>query len=165
MIMLLTNTWSGSVIDRVNKRRLMIGINAVRGSLVAIIPLLESIWIIYGVLLLISMFSAFFGLSSAVGGMLLTSVGYILFDASNDFLTAIFAFLFLGFLMAFANSGYATFFQNQVPVHIMGRFGSVADMVQGLIQIGLTLIFGICAEWFSLQFVCLVFSIIGTCIA
>lgn len=46
-------------------------------------------------------------------------------------------------------TGYATLFQNQVPIHMMRRFGSVADMVQGLTQVGLTLFLGLCAEWFS----------------
>jgi hypothetical protein len=54
---------------------------------------------------------------------------------------------------------------NNVPVEMMGRFGSVADMVQGLIQIIFTLLLGLFAEWFSLQVVCLVFSAIGVLIA
>ncbi len=67
--------------------------------------------------------------------------------------------------MAFANTGYSTFFQNSVPVEIMGRFGSITDMLQGIIQIVFTLILGIFAEWFSLQFVCITFSLIGTMLA
>lgn len=73
-------------------------------------------------------------------------------------MTATLSFVFLGFFMAFANSGYATFFQMNVPVAIMGRFGSAADMLQGIVQIVLTLILGLSAEWFTLQTVCLVFS-------
>jgi hypothetical protein len=67
--------------------------------------------------------------------------------------------------MAFANTGYATFFQNNVPVEIMGRFGSVADMIQGIIQIVLTLILGLTAEWFTLQLVCQIFSAISVLFA
>lgn len=44
-------------------------------------------------------------------GMLLTSIGYVLFYASFNFLTATLSFIFLGFFMAFANAGYATFFK------------------------------------------------------
>lgn len=98
-------------------------------------------------------------------GMFLTSVGYAWFYSSNSFITATAAFVFLGFFMAFANAGYATFFQNNVPVNIMGRFGSMADMLQGIVQIGFTLILGFLAEWFSLQLVCLIFSVIGICFA
>ena len=94
-------------------------------------------------------------------GMFLTSVGYILFFGSTNFLTATLSYVFLGFFMAFANTGYATFFQNNVPIDIMGRFGSIADMVQGIIQIGLTLILGYATSLFSLQTVCLLFSIVG----
>jgi MFS family permease len=98
-------------------------------------------------------------------GMLLTTIGYVFFYSSYNFLTATLAFVFLGFFMSFANAGYATFFQNNVPVNIMGRFGSIAEMVQGIIQIGFTLILGLFAEWFSLQLVCLVFAIAGTLFA
>lgn len=98
-------------------------------------------------------------------GMLLTSVGYLLFYSSFNFITATLAFVFLGFFMAFANAGYATFFQNNVPVNIMGRFGSVAEMVQGIIQIALTLVLGLAAEIFSLQLVCIIFSAVSVLFA
>ncbi|WP_347939584.1 MFS transporter [Peribacillus simplex] len=329
---LITNTWSGSVIDRVNKRRLMISIDIIRGVLIFVIPFISSLWTIYTVLLLINIVGSFFGPSSSVyitklvppvnrkrfnsimslassgafllgpaisgiiimyagtelcivinaitfiicaffiyilpdvdedldnirepvrwktlindwkgvreftkdakffvsvyllfqcamligfaldsqevtfikqhlelsdsdyglivsitgigalggatvaavvskklqlrlfigAGMLLTSIGYVLFYASFNFITATLSFVFLGFFMAFANAGYATFFQNKVPVTIMGRFGSIADMVQGIIQIGLTLLLGLTIEWVSLQVVCIIFSIVGTIFA
>ncbi|WP_343802208.1 MFS transporter [Bacillus carboniphilus] len=325
---LITNFWSGSVIDRVNKRRLLIFIDLIRGLLVFLIPFMESIWKIYFILLLINMVGSFFGPASNVyitklippenrkrfnsimsmtssgafllgpaiagtlimfvdtdlcifinavtfivcaffiyllpnvdeekkavrekisfqtlvadwqvvrefiikakffimvyllfqtatligfaldsqevtfikqvldlsdqkyglivsitgvgailgafvaaliakkvplklyvgAGMFLTSIGYILFYSSFNFLTATLAFVFLGFFMAFANAGYATFFQTQVPEAIMGRFGSLADMVQGIIQIVLTLILGFFAEVFSLQLICILFSIVS----
>jgi MFS family permease len=329
---LVTNTWAGSVIDRVNKRKLMIFIDIIRGFLVLLIPFIGNLWIIYLILLLINMVGAFFGPSSSVyitklvpsenrkrfnsimsmtssgafllgpaiagilimyvgtelciiinaitfiicaffifllpnvdenidnvqdpirwrtlledwkavrefamktkffiliyllfqgamligfaldsqevtfikqnlqlsdrdyglivsitgvgalvgafmsalvakkvqlkiylgAGMFLTSIGYVFFYSSYNFVTATIAFVFLGFFMAFANTGYATFYQNSVPVEIMGRFGSLADMLQGIIQIVLTLILGLFAEWFSLQFVCLTFSLISTLLA
>ncbi|MGE8205305.1 MFS transporter [Heyndrickxia sp. NPDC080065] len=329
---LITNTWSGSIIDRVNKRKLMIVIDIIRGVLVFCIPFIGSLWAIYALLLMINIAGAFFGPSSTVyitklvpqenrkrfnsfmsmtnsgafllgpaiagvlilyvgtelciminaisfivcaffiyllpnvdedlknvrepihwrtivndwkavkefakaakyfisvyilfqvamligfavdsqevtfikqhlklsdrdyglivsitgigsltgaavaaiaakkvqlklfigAGMFLTSIGYILFYASFNFITATLAFIFLGFFMAFANSGYATFFQSNVPVEVMGRFGSITDMIQGLIQIGLTLLLGLAAEWFSLQAVCLIFSGVGVLFA
>ncbi|MGD6857662.1 MFS transporter [Bacillus infantis] len=329
---LVTNTWSGSVIDRVNKRKLMILIDIVRGALVLFIPFIETLWVIYLVLLLANMVGAFFGPSSSIyitklvpsesrkrfnsimsmtssgafllgpaiagilimyvgtdlciiinaitfivcaffiyllpnvdenldnvrdpirwqtlledwkavrkfvvkakffvlvyllfqgamligfaldsqevtfikkqlhlsdrdyglivsitgigalagafvsalvakkvqlkiylgAGMFLTSIGYLLFYSSFSFGTATAAFVFLGFFMAIANAGYATFFQNNVPVNIMGRFGSIADMLQGSIQIGFTLILGFFSEWFSLQTVCITFALVGTSLA
>ncbi|QQZ09643.1 MFS transporter [Heyndrickxia vini] len=325
---LITNFWSGSIIDRVNKRKLMIGIDIVRGILVFFIPFIGSIWLIYFLLLLINMVGAFFGPSSSVYitklvppesrkgfnsildmtssgafllgpaiagfiimysgttvciiinsisflicaffiyllpnvdekkenvrdpihwktlikdlaavrdslkklkffmvvyllfqgsmligfaldsqevtfikqnlhlsdkdyglivsitgvgsligafiaavlakkislkvylglGMFLTSIGYISFYSSVGFITATIAFVFLGFFLAFANAGYSTFFQNNISIDIMGRFGSITDMVQGVIQIVFTLILGFFAEWFSLQFTCIIFSIVG----
>jgi MFS family permease len=332
LAVLITNTWSGSVIDRVNKRKLMITVDIIRGALIMTLPIISSLWVIYSILLLTNIAGSFFGPSSSVymtklvpsenrkrfnsfmsmtssgafllgpaiagllimkfgtdlciiinaitfficaffiyllpnvdddlksrrgiikwetlkadwkavikfaksakyfiaiyllfqgatligfaldsqevtfikkhlelpdrdyglivsitgigalvgaavaalvakkwslrffigGGMLLTSIGYLLFYASFNFITATLAFVFLGFFMAFANSGYATFFQNNVPVEIMGRFGSVADMVQGIIQIGFTLLLGLFAEIFTLQLVCLVFSFVGVLLA
>lgn len=329
---LLTNTWSGSVIDRGNKRRLMIWIDIIRGIFVCSIPFIHSLWFIYLMLLLINIVGAFFGPSSSVyitklvpaanrkrfnsimtmtssgaflvgpaiagvlimnvgtelciyingitflicacfiyllpdvdedqknirapirwatlvndwksvkrfaykarffilvyilfqsamligfaldsqevtfikhhldlsdrdyglivsitglgsiagsfisaivarkvslkiyigAGMFLTSIGYVLFYSSMNFITATVAFIFLGFFMAFANTGYVTFFQKSVPIELMGRFGSIADMFQGIVQIGFTLILGLFAEWFTLQLVCLAFSLVGALIA
>ncbi|TYS54425.1 MFS transporter [Sutcliffiella horikoshii] len=329
---LLTNTWAGSVIDRVNKKKLMIWVDIARGGLVFLIPFIDSLWTIYFILLVINMVGAFFGPSSSVYitklipvnerkrfnslmsmtssgafllgpaiagflimyvstdicilinavtflvcaffifllpdvdekvknkrepirlqtllgdwnvvkafsikakffitvyllfqsamllgfaldsqevtfikqvlelsdrdyglivsltglgalggafvsalvakkvalkvylgvGMLLTSAGYVAFYASYDFFTATAAFVFLGFFMAFANAGYATFFQNTVPVDIMGRFASITEMFQGMVQIALTLLLGFAAEVFSLQFVCLIFSGVSTAFA
>ncbi|WP_417898153.1 MFS transporter [Bacillus haimaensis] len=329
---LITNTWAGSVIDRVNKRKLMIGVDVVRGLLVFLIPFIGSLWVIYFLLLLINIAGAFFGPSSSVyitklipasdrkrfnslmsmtssgafllgpaiagvlimlvgtelcifinsatflvcaffiyllpdvdevvkekrervtwsmlvgdwrivkrfaqgatyfmvvyllfqgamltgfaldsqevtfikqhllltdqdyglivsltglgalagaavaamvanrvplrvyigGGMLFTSVGYLLFYASFSFWTATLAFVFLGFFMAFANAGYATFFQQCVPVEIMGRFGSLAEMLQAIVQIVLTLILGVAADWFTIQTACMVFSFAGVVLA
>ena len=330
---LITNTWSGSVIDRVNKRRLMITIDIVRGIFIFMLPFISSLWSIYALLLLINIAGSFFGPSSSVyitklippesrkrfnsmmsltssgafllgpaisgllimsvgtdlcivinaitfficaffiyllpdvdgdlgkaggedvslktllsdwkavreftkaakyfvtvyilfqgavligyaldsqevtfikqhldltdkeygfitsltgagalggaavaaavsrklpliffvgGGLLLSTIGYLLFYASVNFITATSAFVFLGFVMSFANAGYATFFQNNVPVAIMGRFGSLAEMVQGIVQIVLTLLLGLLADWFSLQMVCIGFCLLGIVLA
>ncbi len=325
---LLTNTWAGSVIDRVNKRRLMAAVDFIRGAFVFLLPFMQDLWAIYAVLLLIHIAGSFFGPSSTVyitklipsqqrkrfnsllsmmnsgafilgpalgglliwqfgtdvcmylnaatfvicglfimllpdldeqksshkgsfkwktlkrdwgmvsrfvkgaaffvivyvlyqsatligyaldaqesifiieildlsvqeygwivsvtgigsiigailaaflahllslkfylgAGVLLSSICYLLFYSSNGFTTALLAFVFLGFFMAFAHAGYATFFQNSVPVRIMGRVSSMAEFVQGLLQIILTLILGLGAGWFSLQTACLVFSVIA----
>ncbi|TFB24303.1 MFS transporter [Filobacillus milosensis] len=95
------------------------------------------------------------------GGILLSTVGYILFYSSFNFISALTAFLILGFFLAFANAGYATFFQNNVPTDIMGRIGSVANMIQSAIQILFTLILGFVAEIFTLQMVTLIGSILA----
>ncbi|MBE4909059.1 MFS transporter [Bacillus luteolus] len=57
---ILTKFWSGSVIDRSNKRNLMIASDIFRALLVAIIPFLTSIWLIYACLFFLSVARAFF---------------------------------------------------------------------------------------------------------
>lgn len=44
--MLITNFWSGSIIDRVNIKKLMIIVDVIRGILLLIIPFTTSLWII-----------------------------------------------------------------------------------------------------------------------
>ena len=44
---LFTNAWSGSMIDRLNKRKLMIHLDIYRALFIAILPLLPSLWIVY----------------------------------------------------------------------------------------------------------------------
>jgi len=98
-------------------------------------------------------------------GMLLTTLGYALFYISSDFWTATLSFVFLGFVMSFANTGYSTFYQNNVPTSIMGRFGSMEGMLQGVVQIVATTTLGLLAEWFDLQLVCVIFAITAIFIA
>jgi MFS family permease len=57
---MLTKFWSGSIIDRLNIRRIMIGTDIIRAALVAIIPFFSSIWLIYLCLFFLSISKAFF---------------------------------------------------------------------------------------------------------
>ncbi|WP_409294246.1 MFS transporter [Peribacillus sp. SCS-26] len=57
---MLTKFWSGSIIDRLNIRRIMIGADIIRAVLVAVIPFLGSIWLIYLCLFFLSISKAFF---------------------------------------------------------------------------------------------------------
>lgn len=63
---LLTNTWSGSLIDHANTRRLMIVLDVIRAVLIIIIPLLPSIVFIYFFVLLINLANAISAPASAV---------------------------------------------------------------------------------------------------
>jgi len=63
---LLTNTWSGSLIDRANTRRLMIVLDVIRAVLIIIIPLLPSVVYIYFFVLLINLANAISAPASAV---------------------------------------------------------------------------------------------------
>lgn len=94
-------------------------------------------------------------------GMLLTTIGYTMFYGSFSFLTAAISFLILGFFMSFANAGCQTFYQNNVPADMMGRFGSLAGMFQSIVRIVCTFLLGIASETFDLQSVSLLFSYIS----
>ena len=61
---LLTNFWAGSIIDRVNKRKLMVLADVLRGSLILLVPFLDSLWIVYAILFAANIAAAFFGPSS-----------------------------------------------------------------------------------------------------
>ncbi len=55
-----TNAWSGSMIDRLNKAKLMIHLDIYRALFIAILPLLPSLWIVYVFVFFISMASAIY---------------------------------------------------------------------------------------------------------
>ncbi|MGE7925932.1 MFS transporter [Viridibacillus arvi] len=94
-------------------------------------------------------------------GSILTTIFYTAFYASFNLQTAIISFIGLGFFMAFCNAGYGTFYQNNVPPELMGRFGSIASIFQSVIQILFTLLLGIFAEVFTLKLSAISFGIIS----
>lgn len=89
-------------------------------------------------------------------GTLLSSLGYLLFYASSGPMVAAAGFILFGFFSSYANAGFTTFFQNQVPIELMGRFSSVTRLAEGMLQIVLTLLLGFAADLWSLQVVCLI---------
>lgn len=110
----------------------------------------------------VTMFIQRISLPTAIGfGMILTSFGYLLFYLSHTFIYAAIGFWVLGFFSSFANTGYMTFYQHHVPTDLMGRFTSATYLVQGILQILLTLIVGFLADQYSLQFVMVSFSIVA----
>ncbi|WP_164489576.1 MFS transporter [Rummeliibacillus sp. TYF005] len=60
----LTNLVAGSFIDRMNKRRLMIITDILRGLIVFCMPFMDFIWLIYTFVFLTNIASSFFGPSS-----------------------------------------------------------------------------------------------------
>ena len=61
---ILTNFVAGSIIDRSNKRSIMIAMDITRGLIVFLMPFMTSIWLIYSLLFLANIASSFFGPSS-----------------------------------------------------------------------------------------------------
>lgn len=64
LAVILTQFWSGSIVDRSNKRHVMIGMDIVRAGAVGVIPFLPNVWAIYFMLFLIGMAKAFFNPTS-----------------------------------------------------------------------------------------------------
>ncbi len=94
-------------------------------------------------------------------GSLLTTVFYTAFYASFNLVTAALAFIALGFFMAFSNAGYGTFYQNNVPTDLMGRFGSVSSIFQSVVQIIFTFILGSLAGIFTLKITAISMGVIS----
>ena len=107
-----------------------------------------------------------FSLKAYIGfGFSLTMIFYTVFYASNTLWLAITCFVLLGFFMAFSNAGYDSFYQKNVPPEIMGRFGSVALIMQSTVQILFTFLLGTLAELFTLQPVAVILGSIGILLA
>ncbi|QHE60165.1 MFS transporter [Rossellomorea vietnamensis] len=84
-------------------------------------------------------------------GSVIVSVGYIMYACSHDFLTAAVGFALLSFALAFATTGFETFYQEHIPVEIMGRVGSLYGLLEGVLVILLTVLIGVGAEGVSVR--------------
>lgn len=93
-------------------------------------------------------------------GSLFIAIGYLIYAFSNEFLIATIGFFILSFSMAYANTGFNTFYQNNVPVHIMGRIGSIYGLVIAGINILITILFGVATQFISIQLVVIVGSLV-----
>ncbi|WP_445783448.1 MFS transporter [Sporolactobacillus caesalpiniae] len=93
-------------------------------------------------------------------GALFFSLGYILYAVSHSFSVAAAGFFVLSFFMALANAGFLTFYQQSIPTQIMGRVGSLYDLIEAVLIIVTTIIFGLATEYFSIRAVVLTGTII-----
>ncbi|WP_256757866.1 MFS transporter [Cohnella sp. WQ 127256] len=93
-------------------------------------------------------------------GALGVSGGYLIYAFSTAFNVAAIGFFVLAFFLAFANTGFATFYQNNIPVNIMGRVSSVNSFIEAIFIMFTTVVCGIAAELFSIQIVVIVGVII-----
>lgn len=101
---------------------------------------------------LLTIFSSKFSLRfMIVLGVVMTAVGYVLYAFSWSFLTITIGFLILGFFNVFMNTGMATFYQNNIPVALMGRVTSIFQLVQSVVQVLFILGIGILADVISLR--------------
>jgi MFS family permease len=84
-------------------------------------------------------------------GSLITALGYLIFTSSFSFFIAALGCFVLSFATAFANTGFYTFYQNNIPSKSMGRIGSIYGFFEAFFIIILTAIFGIFAEWITIR--------------
>lgn len=120
---------------------------------------IAGIGIIFGSLIN-SRWSHRLSLSFCIGfGAIMTPVGYLLFASSSSFMMASVGFFVLTFALAFANTGFLSFYQHHVPVEIMGRFSGVVNVAESLLVILLTFGIGLLAEMVGIRPVYLAISI------
>lgn len=102
--------------------------------------------------ILLSIFSSKISLKSMmVYGLLMTTIGYVIYALSWSFLSVMAGFLILGFFIVFMNAGLATFYQNNIPVALMGRITSIFQLFQSVLQIVFLLAVGVFADLISLR--------------
>jgi MFS family permease len=86
-------------------------------------------------------------------GSLGVCFGYMIYAFSSSFLIAAVGCFILAFCLAFVNTGFATFYQNNVPVDLMGRIGSLNDFIQAILIIITTMALGVAVGFIPLQIV------------
>lgn len=98
-------------------------------------------------------------------GTACVSIGYVLYSLSSTFLQAALGFFFLAFFTAPANTGFLTFYQNSIPIHMMGRISSIYQLISLLCIIILTVILGITAEIISIRIAVTIGAITMLCLS
>lgn len=86
-----------------------------------------------------------------VTGLLMMTGGYVIYAFSWSFASVTVGFVILGFFNVFLNAGITTFYQNNVPVSIMGRVTSIFGLIQSVFQIFFILAIGFLADVISLK--------------
>ncbi|RIW37425.1 MFS transporter [Bacillus salacetis] len=98
-------------------------------------------------------------------GFLLVSFGYLLYAFSFSFWSVAAGFIILGFFNPFWGTGFLTFYQNNVPLSIMGRFTSIYGIFQSILQIFFILLIGFTGELFPLRLSIIIASSVMLAIA
>ncbi|MCM3741266.1 MFS transporter [Oceanobacillus luteolus] len=91
-------------------------------------------------------------------GAIFTPLGYLIFAFSQGFITASIGFFILTFALSYANTGFLTFYQNNVHAEIMGRFSSFFGVLEALLIILFTGIVGVFSELYGIRFVYIIGS-------
>jgi MFS family permease len=84
-------------------------------------------------------------------GYLMVAAGYLIYAFSYSFLSVAIGFIILGYFNAFSNTGFMTFFQNNVPTEMIGRISSIFGSFQSTLQIIFILLIGFTGEIIPLR--------------
>ena len=104
--------------------------------------------------IVLSTFSTKFSLRYMISiGLMMMTIGYVIYAFSWSFLSIVIGFLILGFFNVFLNAGIMTFYQNNVPVAVMGRVTSIYQLIQSVVQVVFILGIGVLGDVLSLRVV------------
>ncbi|MCP1529363.1 MFS transporter [Bacillus pumilus] len=84
-------------------------------------------------------------------GSLLVACGYLIYAFSSTLFIAAVGFFILAFFLAFANTGFMTFYQTNIPIEVMGRIASFYALVEAILTIMLTGVSGGLAHVLSIR--------------
>ncbi|MGJ9459788.1 MFS transporter [Oceanobacillus sp. CF4.6] len=111
--------------------------------------------------MLLTLFSNFFSLRyMIVIGLVMMTIGYVIYAFSWSFLSIVVGFVILGFFNVFLNAGIMTFYQNNVPIEIMGRVTSIYQLIQSAVQVVFILGIGFAADIISLRLTIITLALI-----
>ncbi|MCH1626874.1 MFS transporter [Ferdinandcohnia quinoae] len=103
--------------------------------------------------LLIVFISRYLSIRHLIGiGIFMLAVGYFIYSISNSFVMAATGFIILGFFNAFSNTGFTTFYQNNIPVEIMGRVTSIVGVLQSGVSVIFLLFIGLMGDILPLRY-------------
>ncbi|MCM3146969.1 MFS transporter [Bacillus pumilus] len=84
-------------------------------------------------------------------GSLFVACGYLIYAFSSTLFIAAVGFFILAFFLAFANTGFMTFYQTNIPIEVMGRVASFYALVEAILTIMLTGVSGGLAHVLSIR--------------
>ncbi len=116
--------------------------------------------------LLVIFISRFLSVRALIGiGLFMLAAGYLIYSLSSSFAMAATGFIILGFFFAFSNTGFNTFYQNNVPVEIMGRVTSIVSVLQSAVSVIFLLFIGIMGDILPLRYTIVTLSVISVVLA
>ncbi|MGN7296654.1 MFS transporter [Ferdinandcohnia sp. SAFN-114] len=116
--------------------------------------------------LLVIFISRFLSIRALIGtGLFMLAAGYFIYSLSTSFTMAATGFIILGFFFAFSNTGFTTFYQNNVPVEIMGRVTSIVSVLQSAVSVVFLLFIGIMGDLLQLRYTIVTLSIVSVVLA